>query len=125
MKRNGVFCVQMKFAGVVVLLFAFCLAGCASTSAGSSAGTTTLAGVWIPEEGQDISDNFIEERLELSKDGTGTFEGFTGLTWTAENSRLKLTFTEMELELEYNYKLSGSILILTRDNGRSVRYIKE
>ena len=96
MKKKSVFL-------AVALLFALCMAGCASTGSGTAA----LYGVWVPEKGQSIPDNFIEERLELSKDGTGMFESYANITWTAENGRLKLII-ENDLELEYSYKLSGS-----------------
>ncbi|MDR0501832.1 MAG: hypothetical protein LBH16_00775 [Treponema sp.] len=108
-----------------VLLLTFCLAGCAGSAPAQQSVSSTLAGTWVPLEDQEIYDNFIEERLELSDDGTGIFEGYTTLKWKAENSRLVLTFLEMELELEYDYKLSGSTLTLTRENGRSVKYKKE
>jgi len=124
MKKTSVFLLN-----AAALVFVFCLAGCATT--GSDAGASapppvkaaTIAGTWVPAEGLPQYDNFIEEKLELSEDGTGVFEGYAEITWTAENNRLILSLTD--LTLEYNYVLSGSTLTLTRDNGNSVKYKKQ
>lgn len=42
----------------------FCLAGCTS-------GTSVLAGKWVPEKGRRVPGDFMEKRLEISKNGTG------------------------------------------------------
>ena len=101
----------------VVLLFSLYLVGC--TGSGKSA----LVGKWVPEEGQRIPSSFVEKRLELTKDGTGIGDGMS-LKWKVENSRITFDLGAWG-GYAYDYKLSGSTLTLTDDDGRSVVYKRE
>jgi len=102
---------------VMVLVFGlvFSLAACG--------GGSSLVGKWVPEEDQRVSSDFIEKTLELQKDGTGIGDGYS-LKWTAEKGRLSLKL-DMGMGIAYDYKLSGSTLTLTSDEGASVRYKKQ
>jgi predicted small lipoprotein YifL len=106
---------KKNFALVFVVLLIFGFAGCGGKSA--------LVGKWVPEDGQNISGDFIEERLEFKKDGTGIGDGFT-LAWTAEKGRITLKL-DIGFGYAYDYKISGSTLTLTDDKGESVKYKKE
>jgi hypothetical protein len=108
---------KSKFVLVFGILLVFGFIGCAG------GGTSALVGKWVPEEGQSISDDFVEERLELKKDGTGIGDGLT-LDWTAEKGRITLKL-DIGLGFTYDYKISGSTLTLTNDDGESVKYKKQ
>jgi hypothetical protein len=101
---------------VLALMLAFSLVACGG-------GSSSLVGKWVPEEGQEIPDNFFEKNFELSKDGTGINDMFS-LKWKAEKGRLTITF-DMGFSFAYNYKISGTTLILTNDDGESAKYSKK
>jgi hypothetical protein len=84
---------------------------------------SALVGKWVPESGQRVSSDFIEEKLELQKDGTGIGDGYS-LKWTAEKGRLTFKL-DIGMGIAYDYKLSGSTLTLTSDEGEIVRYKKQ
>ena len=77
-----------------------------------SCGSSSLTGTW-----EDESDNSI---LELSKDGTGSWDG-PSITWKIENKHLVIT--GMGLSFSYDYKLSGSTLTLTGVSGDDETYV--
>ena len=83
---------------VCLLAFGLLFVSCGGDS-------SKLAGVWEAE-----SDG---STLELVKDGTGSWDGFS-ITWKTENNRLVVTGGS--LEFSYDYKLSGSTLTLTDDD---------
>ena len=106
---------------VMVLAFGMTVIGCESKN--SSGGSSALVGKWVPEDGQRVPSDFIEKRVELLKDGTGIGDGYS-LTWTVEKSRIVFKL-DRGYGFAYDYQVSGSALILTNDDGKSVRYKKE
>jgi hypothetical protein len=84
---------------------------------------SALVGRWVPVEGQRVTSDFIEKRLELLKDGSGIGDNYS-LSWTTENGRLILKLA-IGVAYAYNFTVSGQTLILQNDDGRSVRYRKE
>ncbi|GHT22606.1 hypothetical protein FACS189419_05410 [Planctomycetales bacterium] len=79
-------------------------------------GGSSLVGKWSIEQGQSIKG--VPEEMELLKDGTGTLSnrGVTlGVTWKTENGRLYLTGSDGAITADY--KLSGSALTLTMEEG--------
>jgi uncharacterized lipoprotein YehR (DUF1307 family) len=110
---------KKTLAVLLALMLMFSLVACGG-------GGSSLVGKWVPEEGQDISGDFIEERMELSKDGTGIGDGMS-LKWKAEKDRLtfNLDLLGFGLALAYDYEISGDTLTLTNDDGESVTYKKE
>jgi len=109
MKRR--FCLVL----CVIAILCFAFVGCSGASA--------IGGKWVPEAGQRVPSDFIETRVEFSKDGTGIGDGYS-FNWKAENGRLTLNLNN-GYGFAYNYTLSGSTLTLTNDNGTSIRYRKE
>ena len=100
---------------VMVLVFEMAIVGCG--------GASSLAGKWVPEEGQGrISSDFPERSMELLSDGTSLTDGMSW-SWKAEKGRIYFTGTWGAYA--YDYKVSGSTLILTSDDGRSVTYKKQ
>ena len=64
--------------------------------------------------------------MELFKDGTGIADipgGKCPVTWKAENGRFYLTHNESVAV--WSYKISGSTLELTNDNGSTATYQKQ
>ena len=87
-------------------------------------GVPALAGTWFVMRGQAVYNGFPDEKLQLSANGTGTFDG-SPLKWKAENGRITLTLPNHEREYEYKYAVSGATLILTsEDNRKNVQYSK-
>ena len=99
--------------GMLVLVFGMVVVGC---------GARGIEGIWVPEDGQIVSNDFAERKLELQKDETGIADGYS-LKWTAEKGRLTLKF-DLGFAYAYDYKLSGATLTLTSE-GESVRYKKQ
>jgi hypothetical protein len=100
----------------VVLALGLVLAGCGGRSA--------LIGRWVPEPGQRVPSSFIEDRLELSNDGTGIGDNYS-LRWMTEGYGRLTCRLDIGQAFSYKYKVSGSSLVLTNDDGESVRYKKE
>ena len=109
-----------KFLGITALAV---MVGIAFTVVACGGGSSALVGKWVPEEGQRVSSDFIEKTLELQKDGTGVGDGYS-LKWAAEKGRLTFKL-DVGMGIAYDYKLSGSTLTLTSDEGASVRYKKQ
>jgi hypothetical protein len=105
---------KLGLCGILVFIFGIFTVGAQEAS---------LVGIWVPESGQRISDDFIEKSLELLNNGTGIGDGYS-LKWTAERDRLILRL-DVGMGFAYKYQISGSTLILTSDNGVSVRYKQE
>ncbi|MCL2219880.1 MAG: hypothetical protein FWC04_05410 [Chitinispirillia bacterium] len=84
-----------------------------------------LVGTWFIMSDQRTFDGFPDEKLQLSANGTGMFDGFSPLKWKAENGRIYINLPDNELEYVCKYTVSGATLILTReDNGRNLQYSK-
>jgi hypothetical protein len=96
------------FVGMLAIALALglVLAGCSGSSA--------LVGKWVPESGGST--------LELLKDGIG-ITGNQSFTWVAQKGRLIIT--QGTNVAAWDYTVSGSILTLTDDNGRSQTLKKE
>jgi len=82
--------------------------------------TSSLTGQWESSEASSAPRGF-PDKIELLKDGTG-LGGGQGLKWSAENGRLIFRFDSGQ-GVAYAYQISGSTLILTDDDGKSVRYM--
>jgi len=83
---------------------------------------SALVGRWVAVSGDDKDKGFS---LELLSDGTGILtKGSQGvaITWKTEKDRFYLTaFGQAQAE---NYKLQGSELTFTEDNGKISKYTK-
>jgi hypothetical protein len=88
----------------------------ASCGDGSSALT---GGKWLLVEGRKSGN---PESIELLKDGTGIVDK-TGITWKTEKGRFYIT--NPFYAMSYKYKVSGSALTLTCDDGTVLKYKKQ
>jgi len=79
-------------------------------------GRSALIGRW-EEEGKPDG-----EFLEFFKDGTADLDGMP-VEWEAKKGRLAFSFFGMS-QVIISYKISGSTLTLTDDDGLESRYIK-
>jgi hypothetical protein len=95
-----------------LLVFSLVLAGCGG-------GKSALAGRWYKIEGTGSS---MPEEVELLKNGTG-FALNQAVTWKTENKRLYITHPY--LAMAFDYKLTGSMLELSNDDGQKFVYVKE
>ena len=85
-----------------------------------SGGTSELIGKWALEPGQPTRGNI--EKMELLKDGTGIVDG-EGISWKVENGSFYITHPMMAAS--WGYKISGSTLTLTDDDGEILTYKKQ
>jgi len=108
-----------KISGVKAALAMLLLAGLLATFAGCGGGSA-LVGKWDAlEDGKPSG-----EIMEFLKDGTFTADGMEG-EWKAEKGRITFTFPSFfGYTLEYDYKISGSTLTLTDDDGEVEIYQK-
>ena len=97
---------------VITLVFGMMVVGCGGSSA--------LVGRWAIEPGQPTRG--IIEDMELLKDGTGIIDKM-GVTWKTESGRIY--FTASLGASACDYKISGTTLTLTYDNGQSITYKKK
>lgn len=97
---------------VILLLPSF--VGCGKSS------SSALVGRWAIEGGQSTTN--VPEDLELLKDGTGIVDKM-GVTWKTEKGRLY--YTASVGAWAHDYKIAGTTLTLTMDNGRKVTYAKD
>jgi len=83
-----------------------------------TANPSALVGQWIAVSGKDKGNI-----MELSSDGTGVL-GFNGIeiTWKTESGRFYITGSNKERST--SYKLQGSVLTFTEDNGKITEYTK-
>ena len=97
------------FLTLVMVLF-FTLAGCGG-------GSSALVGTWVPEA--------VPPRtgpsgiIELSKDGTGILSN-KAMTWKTKNNRVY--FITPTRTTVFDYKISGSTLTITADDGKNITY---
>ena len=105
---------KILFGIVAVVAIIFTLTACGGSSA--------LVGRWLPDEGQRIPSSFPERNMELLKDGKGLIDGYE-FSWRTEGGRFYITNPLMAYA--YNYKISGSKLTLTDDQGKSITYTKQ
>ena len=97
---------------VLVLTLTLLLVACGG-------GSAAFMGKWSLEQGQPTWNNI--EEMELLEDGTGLVDGL-GVSWKVENNRFHVTHP---LKAEsWRYKISGTTLTLTNDDGVSLKYNK-
>ncbi|MDR1025003.1 MAG: hypothetical protein LBL56_04690 [Treponema sp.] len=117
------FGVKIFYVVALVLVPALFFMACGG---GSSPGPASLGGRWVLENEEDpYGDNSYYrgvESLELTKNGSGIVDE-RSVTWVAENGRLLVM--AVESGRSFGYTLSGGILTLTDDEGRSVRFKKK
>ena len=80
---------------------------------------SALVGRWSLEPGQPTRGNI--EDMELLRDGTGIVDG-AGITWKVDSGRFYVTHPLQAAA--WGYRVSGSTLVLTNDNGTSLTYKK-
>ena len=86
-------------------------------------GSAALAGKWEWVKDEEASGyTFVITPLELLKDGTAIFGDSIDGEWKAEKDRI--TFTGWGITAEYAYKISGSTLTLTDNDGYEAAYQK-
>ena len=118
-------CTTFKF--FVSFLFCFALL----VVSGCGGGTPALVGKWeqVSVENAPFGTMLVQS-FELRQDSTGvTFpSGDTtvgsSVSWRAENNRLAF-ITVRGTEITSNYKISGSTLTLTFDNGMRATYKRQ
>ena len=98
---------------VMILVFGMTVFGCSTSKDGNDA---KLAGLWESEEGP----------IEFFRDGTGVADGMA-FTWTSEKNRLRCSVTAWGTTqtMVYDYKISGSTLTVTDEDGDTVIYTKK
>jgi len=103
--------------GVAVIAVLLSVVSCDSTNNPSA-----LVGRWV-----EVSAGKNGEVMELLGDGTGVAtDGKMGfaITWKTEGDRIYVTASEWGMAFSYNYKLQGSELTFTKDNGEISIYTK-
>ena len=80
-------------------------------------GSAALVGKWQEVENGEVSGDI----MELLKDGTFDYGGIKG-EWKAEKGKLTLTFWGESETVDY--KVSGSTLTITDDDGEETQYKK-
>jgi uncharacterized protein (TIGR02145 family) len=100
----------------ITLAVGFLLAITLTFTACEAAVPSALADRWSLVDGQ-FKDNPIE--MELLKDGTGIVDQ-AGVTWKTEKDRFYLT--NPTKATSYSYKVQGSALTLTKDDGAVLKY---
>jgi len=130
----------MKF-GRTLLLAVVMVVGAVCVSYGDGGNPSELAGRWLLyaddlpspmtmfsngtfniDKGLETWISNLPHEVELFSDGTGVLDG-DGVTWKAENKRLRLLSPMRSLVADYN--VSGYELILVYDERRSARFIKK
>jgi len=103
-----------KISWVKVAAAMLLLAGMIVAITGCSEGSALL-GRWERTEGGSVT-------MEFFKDGTGNINGTGSLKWKAEKGRLMISaYGSTETG---DYKISGSTLTLTADDGKETQYKK-
>ena len=105
---------------LVLTVFAFVIVSIFSGCKGNE--TPSLAGNWNLEDGQDFFGTV--EDYKLSKDGSGIADFDVPISWKTKNNRFSYTNEANKKTREYNYKISGTTLTITLDDGRSLTYKK-
>jgi hypothetical protein len=93
--------------------------GKAGSSEKNNSKASALAGRWVHESGVTYDK---PENMELLKDGTGICDGIS-ITWKVEGNRLIIRSSFIGLACDY--KISGSKLTLTYDDGGSAVFAKK
>jgi hypothetical protein len=103
---------KITLAAILALAIAFNLTSC-------DGGKSALVGRWEASEGYSSID------LELLSDGTGIGDNKAGITWKVEKDRFYMTKSFSGEALSFSYKISGSVLTLTDDNGDVLKFSKK
>jgi DNA/RNA endonuclease YhcR with UshA esterase domain len=105
-----------RYVGYLVVVFtlAISLTGCGS-------GKSALIGSWVPENGDHAPGGF-PDNVEFYSDGTCNWDD-EDVNYSVESGRIK--FSAWGQAETYDYKINGSKLTLTDDDGDSVTYVKE
>ena len=103
---------QTTFKFLVLCLF--CLTLSLVSGCGDANNPSSLVGTW-EIEGVPV--------LVLRKDGTGTLS-VGKITWKTEGSRLHITCAEAGGTMIGDYKISGSTLTITSDDGERETFIR-
>jgi hypothetical protein len=106
MKKAGKFSVLLMYLMAMGLILISC-----------GGGKSAFAGKWYLVEGGGS----LPSDVELLKDGTG-FALEQAITWKIENNRFYLTHPS--LAMAFDYKISGSRLDLTDNDGKQIVYMK-
>ena len=97
---------KKTFLGIMILAFLF---GMIIVNFSSCDGRSALVGRWRLEEGwSDFHD------VEFFRDGTGIVDG-SGVNWKVERDRLIVTHPFMAIA--WKFKVSGSTVTITDNNG--------
>jgi len=96
--RNKLYKIALAVFGIALAL---------TFSCDSSGNPSALVGRWVR-----VPDGNLV--IELLGDGTGIFGQGTSITWKTENERIYIT---SDGTTSFNYKVKGSILTLTTDDG--------
>jgi len=98
---------KMRFLGIITLatVIGFSMIACSNANGHPSA----FVGKWELERG-----NFLFDKVELFKDGTGIVDD-GGFSWKVVDKRLVITHPWFALACDY--KISGSRITLTTDDG--------
>jgi hypothetical protein len=111
---------KSKLVLVIVFLVTLLMIGC------SQGGSAALIGMWV-EEVETTSGIEERERLEFENDGTVKISEISNeriryitYTWEVEKGRLIMRDDDNEI-MERNYKISGSKLVFTDNDGDILR----
>ena len=104
----------VKLVGIIALV-----AIVGVSMAACDGGKSALAGTWFLIEG---SGSNIPLKCELLRDGTG-FALNQALTWKTEKNRLYIIYPN--LAMAFDYKISGSKLNLSSDEGKKFVYVNK
>lgn len=98
----------------LVLAMFFTFTGCGKSE------SSALVGKWRIKEGY----NSVGYEMDLLKDGTGIAWGGLGIIWKVENGRFYYSLPDGRAEI-WNYKISGTTITLTNDDGKTGTYEKQ
>jgi len=91
-------------------------------SCDAASNPSALVGRWVGVSGNMISGNSDKDIvIELLSDGTGV-QGRNPITWKTEKDRFYITASGVAQSV--SYKLQGSVLTFTEDNGKISKYTK-
>jgi len=91
----------------------------------NSGSASALVGRWSLVQGPTYEN---PEEMELLSDGTGISDGYGGWTWKIEKNRFYLYHSSGSIRYNtaaWDYKVSGSTLTLTADDGTILKYQKK
>jgi tetratricopeptide (TPR) repeat protein len=99
---------------VAVTAAVFFCAGCG----GGNSKPAAFVGSWVHYDGKDSID-----KIELFKNGKGTVNGETSVSWKIENNRFVISSAQFGMSCDYD--TSGSELTLINDNGDRTIFVKK